>query len=312
MKTISIKLNQKEIKELETKTRLWKKRTDIQYTLFQVKNEDVTITVYSSGKAVFSGEDLTLYVDQKYLSDPNKGTSISKNKINENNNNNNSNNNLSTSIKGQSMSGSDEVGTGDYFGPVVVCAAIVNEADLKNIPVELIADTKELKDDLVRTLGPILKKELKHSLLILDNRKYNKVQEHNNMNAIKAKLHNQAFLHLEAKYVLPKYNIIDQFCTPKLYYRYLKDEEKQFKDLYFETKAENKFIAVACAAIIARYAFLDYFDQLSEKYDFVFPKGAGKSVDIKGKEFVKLHGKDALRDVAKLNFINTQRIINQD
>ncbi len=302
MKTISIKLNQQEIKELESKTRSWRKRTDIQYTLFQVKNEDVTITVYSSGKVVFSGEDLTLYVDSKHLTnneskiDKKEGTPLT----------------LSGSIKGLSMSGSDEVGTGDYFGPVVVCAAIVNKEDLKNIPVELIADTKQLKDELIRTLGPILKKELKHSLLILDNRKYNKVQEHNNMNAIKAKLHNQAFLHLEAKYDLPEYNIIDQFCTPELYYRYLKDEEKQFKDLRFETKAENKFIAVACAAIIARYAFLDYFDQLSEKYDFMFPKGAGKSVDIKGNEFVKIHGESALRDVAKLHFINTQRILNQD
>ena len=305
MKTISIKLNQKEIKDLETKTRNWKKRTDIQYTLFQVKNEDVTITVYSSGKAVFSGEDLTLYVNPKHLTE-NESNDKKSNKMS-----NKNTNNLSVSIKGLSMSGSDEVGTGDYFGPVVVCAAIVNEEDLKKIPVELIADTKELKDELVRTLGPILKKELKHSLLILDNRKYNKVQEHNNMNAIKAKLHNQAFLHLEAKYDLPEYNIIDQFCTPELYYRYLKDEEKQFKDLRFETKAENKFIAVACAAIIARYAFLDYFDQLSEKYDFMFPKGAGKSVDIKGKEFVKIHGESALRDVAKLHFINTQRILNQ-
>ena len=87
---------------------------------------------------------------------------------------------------------------------------------------------------------------------------------------------------------------------------------EDIKNLNFETKAENKFIAVACAAIIARYAFLDYFDQLSEKYDFMFPKGAGKSVDIKGKEFVKIHGGSALRDVAKLHFINTQRILNQD
>ncbi len=288
METKVIKMNQNEINNLRKKYQYCEINTHIQHTQFQIKGSDFTITVYNSGKVVFQAEDLSMHIKHD-----------SPEKID-----------IPSDIR--EMSGSDEVGTGDYFGPVTVCAVYLTEDDYDKIPLDKIQDTKQMNDDLVMEVAPILIKQVKHSLLILNNRKYNEVQKTNNLNAIKAKLHNQAFVHLRNKYGLPKINIIDQFAPKDLYYRYLKGEKDIVDNLVFETKAENKFVAVACGAIIARYAFLQTYEKMNQKYDFEFPKGSGSLVDIKGKEFVERYGKDELINVAKVHFKNTEKILMHD
>lgn len=279
MKTEVKEMNLEEISELKNKYKHCKFRYDLPHTHFQIKGSDFTITAYKSGKVVFQAKDLSMHQSNTKPKDL------------------------------VEMSGSDEVGTGDYFGPVTVCAVIIEKDDYAKIPVNDIIDTKEMTDEKVLEIAPILIDKLKHSLLILDNTKYNEVQKTNNLNAIKAKLHNQAFLHLKKKYGLPKHNILDQFVARDTYYRYLKDEPEIVYELEFETKAENKFIAVACGAIIARYAFLKTLDKMSEDYDFIFPKGAGKVVDEAGLKFVKKHGVVELNHVAKYHFKNTEKIL---
>lgn len=292
MNILSITLSDKQIKDLEYKYRSYSKRTDIQHTLFQVKGDDVTITVYKSGKAVFSGEGAEFHAS--FYGDVNTKSKVPS---------------LVPSTK--TMAGSDEVGTGDYFGPVVVCAAILREEDYQYLPLETIRDTKQLSDDVIRSIAPTLRKHLDYSLLILDNKKYNTVHRTNNMNAIKAKLHNQAFVNLRKKYTMPDLCIIDQFLAAPGYYKHLAQEPEVFRGLTFETKAENKFLAVACAAIIARDAFLDVFDKMADHYGMTFPKGAGTKVDAFALEFVDAFGSEALYEVAKVHFVNTERIIGR-
>jgi len=263
-------------------------RYDIQYTLFQVKDDGVTITAYQSGKVVFAGKNASMHA-AKYgvKTDPIKPT-------------------LATFP----MSGSDEVGTGDYFGPVTVCACYVTKENLKEIPVDLITDSKAMTDDLIIEIAPLLMQKLEHSLLILDNYKYNEIQKTNNLNEIKAKLHNQAFINLNNKVDLSaSTNIIDQFVNEKNYFEYIKNEPAIFKALRFETKAEHQFIAVACGAIIARYAFLYSFMDLEKKYNFQFPKGSGKQVNVAAKKFIDLYGKDELVHVAKIHFKITDTLL---
>lgn len=301
MKTISLTLTPQEIAVLNNKTRTWQRRTDIQYSQFQVKNSEVTITVYTSNKVVFAGENADFYA-----------ASFSKQEIPEakgKSTNSKKNSNLSQELLGKAQAGSDEVGTGDYFGPVVVCAAIVDEEDYQHLPIDAIMDTKQMNDAIIRKLGPILMKQLKHSVLILDNAKYNVVHRTQNLNVIKTKLHNQAFVHLRNRYTMPKHVIIDQFLVEKSYYNHLRNEPDVFRGLIFETKAENQFISVACGAIIARYSFLDYFDKMEAKYDMTFPKGGGKQVTPAILEFVERYGEKELYNVAKVHFVNTENTI---
>jgi ribonuclease HIII len=67
-------------------------------------------------------------------------------------------------------------------------------------------------------------------------------------------------------------------------------------------------IAVAAASIIARGIFLEEFDKMGKKYNFDFPKGASNVIDS-GLSFIEKYSKEELRNVAKVGFKTTQRIL---
>ena len=127
---------------------------------------------------------------------------------------------------------------------------------------------------------------------------------------IKSKLHNQAYVNLTNKgFSLPDFKVVDQFVREKTYYGYVQYEPVVIRGLHFETKAENRYIAVATASILARYAFLKHWDGMEEQFDFSFPKGAGANVDKAAELFVRQYGMAALRKVAKLHFKNTKKLV---
>lgn len=275
-----------QIKELEKKLVRFEKRKTPPYAYYQYKSSECVITAYTSGKVVFQGEGARSYADI---------TSACDDKI----------------AEYFPQAGSDEVGTGDYFGPVVVCACLVNPADASFLQELHVTDSKAMKDEVIRQIGPSLCKRLTHSILILNNADYNRVHESDNMVSIKCKLHNQAYVHLKRKANgLPASIIIDQFVQEKSYYRYLSGQPEIIHGIHFETKAEGKYLAVAAASVIARYAFLHACDKMQQDYDFVFPKGAGKQVDAAIIRFVEQFGKEELPKVAKLHFANTKKALS--
>lgn len=252
------------------------------YSEYQCKLENCTITSYLSGKVVFQGKDAEIYASPFYAS-------------------------ADSSIK--THAGSDEVGTGDYFGPVCVCACIVKEEQINWLKSLQIKDSKQLTDSDMLKIAPLLMEKLEYSLLILDNEKYNRIHQTNNLNMIKAKLHNQAYINLIKKgAILPELIVIDQFTPKTSYFRYLADEKTVIRNLHFETKAENKYLAVACASIIARYGFLKTWEALEKHYDMTFSKGASDKADHDAALFVQKYGWDKLNTVAKLHFKNTENV----
>lgn len=254
------------------------------YALYQIKTTDLTITAYESGKVVIQGAG----IEDKPL--------VAKPKVKQ----------------VYPQAGSDEVGTGDFFGPVVVCATCISSTHLDLMKALKIQDSKQLNDSQITQIAQTLIKEIPYVLLILDNQKYNEVHPTNNMNAIKAKLHNSALRQLLVKLPFkPEQIIIDQFTPEKTYYRYLSEEENVIKGITFQTKAENAYYAVACASIIARYAFVESMNRLSKAYKCEFPKGAGVNVDTFGKNFIARYGVETLNQVSKTHFSNYQRIIKK-
>ena len=131
------------------------------------------------------------------------------------------------------------------------------------------------------------------------------------MNKIKAILHNKVLYQLVSE-EKPKYDyiIVDEFAREARYYEYLRDQSFIQKDITFLTKAEDKNNAVACASIISRYLFLKEFDKLSDSLHIPLPKGAGSDVDKIGEEIVEKYGEGKLKEVSKLNFKNTDRILH--
>ena len=206
--------------------------------------------------------------------------------------------------------GSDEVGTGDYFGPIVVTASYVKREDISYLKELGCTDSKKLTDKKILEIAPLIAKKIKYKSLILSNSDYNKYHSKYNMNKVKAILHNKVLLDIMKDKPIVDYIIIDEFAKQFVYYNYLKDAKEVQKGITFITKAESKNMAVACSSIICRYLFLKEYDKLNKKYNTILPKGAGSNVDTIGKELVQKYGKDILNDIAKLSFKNTEKIIN--
>ncbi|MFV0381675.1 MAG: ribonuclease HIII [Breznakia sp.] len=256
------------------------------YALFQIKMSDCSITAYASLKVLFQGEGAAFYASIQ------KEAQVRP-----------------TPIAQYPQAGSDEVGTGDYFGPVVVCATYIEEKNLSFLRELHIQDSKQICDNDILRIAPQLINTIPYSILILQNEKYNQIHPTNNMNQIKAKLHNQSFLNLQTKYKLQLDTIyVDQFTSPSSYFKYLQNEKKVIRNIHFETKAEDKYSSVACASIIARYHFLQTLDKMEQHFGFTFPKGAGKNVDIAAKIFFDTFGETALKKVCKLHFANTHKM----
>ncbi len=257
------------------------------YAKWQLKCENCVITCYNSGKTVFQGKDAEVYASAFQQAKPTS---------------------TQTTSPAYPQAGSDEVGTGDYFGPVCVAATIVDEEGKQKLLQLGVRDSKKLSDEDIRRIAPSILQSIPYSQLILSAEKYNVVHETNNMNQIKAKLHNQAYVNLDKKYGLPAFKIVDQFTPETSYYRYLKSESNVVRGIHFETKAEDKYLAVGAASILARYAFLTCWDEMETKYGMHLEKGAGSAVDRCAREFVKKFGRDELQHIAKMHFKNTERI----
>ena len=209
--------------------------------------------------------------------------------------------------------GSDEVGVGDFLGPIIVVAAFVSERDIKKL-IELgIHDSKKMTDKKILEVGPEIVKQFKFSKLTLPNEKYNEMLDKGeNLNSMKAKMHNRALLNMHKEYIDVLNIFVDQFVAEKTYYKYLNDaNEEQVKDITFRTKGESYFPCVALASVIARYSYLKEMKKLSEKYGMDFPFGASKKVTEFAKRFLDKYGEEELYKVAKKNFANYSEVINK-
>ncbi len=209
--------------------------------------------------------------------------------------------------------GSDEVGVGDFLGPMIVVAAFVSERDIKKL-IELgIHDSKKMTDKRILEVGPEIVEQFKFSKLTLSNEKYNEMLDKGeNLNSMKAKMHNRALLNMHKEYIDVLNIFVDQFVAEKTYYKYLNDaNEEQVKDITFRTKGESYFPCVALASVIARYSYLKEMERLSEKYGMDFPFGASKKVTEFAKRFLEKYGEEELYKVAKKNFANYSEVVNK-
>ena len=209
--------------------------------------------------------------------------------------------------------GSDEVGVGDFLGPMIVVAAFVSERDINKLISLGVHDSKKMTDKKILEVGPEIVKQFKFSKLTLSNEKYNEMLDKGeNLNSMKAKMHNRALLNMHKEYIDVLNIFVDQFVAEKTYYKYLNDaNEEQVKDIAFKTKGESYFPCVALASVIARYSYLKEMERLSEKYKMNFPFGASKKVTAFAKEFLAKYGEQELYKVAKKNFANYNEVLEK-
>lgn len=304
--TISFKVsNETKEKLVEFYEDLKREKTPA-YAVFQAQDGDTVVTLYESGKIVFQGRDADLASDFWIASE----RLVNKN-VNVNNSDEKSKDKkeivIDPKIYNSTSIGSDEVGTGDYFGPIVVTGAYVKKEDIPFLQSLGVTDSKKLTDEKILNIVPELIKRIPYTTFILSNKEYNQKFEGMNMNKIKAILHNKVLVDLTSKYSYD-YVVVDEFAKPYVYYNYLKEVPNVCRNITFMTKGETKSLSVACASVISRYVFIKEFSKLSKSLNMLLPKGASTTVDDAAVKIVKEYGFDKLSEVAKLNFKNTEKI----
>jgi len=282
-----------------------KKEKTPPYAVFQAQEADTTITLYESGKIMFQGVsadiDANIWIDlERRLNNRIINIDGTETKAKEKTNDN----------FDMSTIGSDEVGTGDFFGPIVVTATFVSTKDFEFLQNLGVRDSKKLTDEKILQIAPEIMKRIPYVTTILDNKTYNEKHSNNcNMNKLKAILHNKALLELKNKnnWSFAKI-VVDEFCSKDKFYEYIKDVPEKVMHITFMTKAEDKVLSVACASIISRYIFLRKMDELSDSVHIPLPKGAGANVDNVAKDIKDEFGEDKLYELAKMNFSNANRL----
>lgn len=207
--------------------------------------------------------------------------------------------------------GCDETGSSDFFGPLCVVACYIDERDYDWLMSLNIRDPKLMTPQEVIDIAREIKDRLVYSLLILDNSHYNQMAAagHNLAN-IKAKLYNQAVTNVMQKVAMKiDKKVVNQFVSPKTYYNYLKNEVIVVKDLSFEQKGEEQYLAIMCSSILSKYAFYQYFNNMSRSLKMKLPRGNTSSVvDHVAITIAQKYGKKMLLKVTKTNMTNYKRI----
>mgnify|MGYP002529676213 FL=1 len=278
------------------------------YAVFQADTGDTIVTLYESGKAMFQGvsadiesgmwESIRKDKDNiDYFMDT-KDTKIKKEE--------------QVDIPSDIASvGSDEVGTGDYYGPIVVTASFVSKDNIPFLTELGVRDSKKLSDEQILKIVPKIIKKIPYKTIMLSNKEYNdNYGKDMNMNKIKAVLHNKVLTEM-VKDNDYDYIVVDQFEPEKSYYNHLSDVPNPLKGITFITKAEDKCLSVAVSSLISRYIFIKEMDKLGDKYGIFLPKGANYYVEDVGIKLVNKYGEKILHDIAKLNFSNTDRILKE-
>jgi len=271
--------------------------------IFAAKLPDTAITMYKSGKLMFQGGGAEREASRWgniEVTNPQKSSPIgAKGDV------------LPEGFATMSVLGSDETGTGDYFGPITVAAVYVPSSKIALINELGVKDSKMLTDDYMRKIAPDLRAACVHSVLVLRNEKYNELQARGySQGKMKAMMHNRALKNALSKMApeKPEHLLIDQFAERGVYYNYLKNEREIVRDdVLFSTKAEQLHVSVATASILARAAFLKEMDRLSEIAGIELLKGASAKVDALAARIWRQQGEEFLKSITKWHFANTEK-----
>ena len=305
--TITVKITEETKKAMDEFYKDLVRPKTPQYALFQADDGDTVVTLYESGKAVFQGKDADLA--SQYWIETEKINAGTVHYTNSDEKGKKEKKEIKKDMKlyNATTIGSDEVGTGDYFGPIVVTASYVDKEHMSLLNSLGVRDSKKITDDKIMKIAPQIIREVPHVTYILDNKTYN--QNNHNMNKVKAILHNKVLCELAKKPNLRyDYIVVDQFCTPRNYFTYISGAKEKITKITFTTKAEDKCLSVAASSIISRYIFIKEFSKLGDTVNTFLKKGAGHEVDEIGAKIVQKYGFNKLEDIAKLNFKNTDKI----
>jgi ribonuclease HIII len=274
------------------------KPTVVPHTRIAVEGEQCRINLYTSGKLLVQGkgaaEFVQFYLEPNVLMEARLGYE-----------------NILNPERLQPHIGIDESGKGDFFGPMVIAGAYVDETLFGQLEKLGVKDSKSITSDkkalnMGRDIIKLLGK--RYSLVRIGPGSYNRMYaKMKNVNQMLAWGHAQAIENLlEIVPDCPR-AISDKFGREDQIIRKLKERGRKIKLEQYH-KAESD-MAVAAASIIARAAFLDALQKLEAKYGVAMLKGASARVRESAEELVQKHGPKVLLETSKCHFRTTDQVL---
>lgn len=271
-----------------------------QYCVFTAKCSKFKALFYQSGKLVIQGSCVDDVVQALLKEFKIQNVNLNCNSVSNNEKNKKTSDKTTSNHNYSAYIGVDESGKGDFFGPLVIAGVCVNE-DNKQLFIDMgIKDSKKINDKTIKKMSLEIQKRSVWSTVMITPTKYNELySKFKNLNKLLAWGHARVIENILNKYPC-EYALSDKFADESLIKNALM---KNGKNIILEQriKAESD-IAVACASVLARNAFVEKIESLSSYYGINFPKGASKLTIEAGREFIKKYSKDELKNVAKIHF----------
>jgi ribonuclease HIII len=272
---------------------------DLPYAHFAAEHrgEKVNVAMYTSGKFVVQGKGTTdfvqFYLEPQLLGEAKLGYE-----------------HILDPTMLEPRIGVDESGKGDFFGPLVIAGAFLNEAAAYNMMEIGVRDSKMIKSDarIAEMAKEIrLTEGCVTDVVAIGPEKYNQLHaQTRNVNNILGWGHARVIENLLGRVDSPK-AISDQFGNKRIIEKALMERGRKI-ELVQRHKAESD-LAVAAASIIARNEFVMRLRRLGKEYGVELPKGASTAVEQAAAELIAKHGRDALGKVAKMHFRTSQKVL---
>jgi ribonuclease HIII len=269
---------------------------DVPYARFAAESDKTNLVFYQSGKLVVQGKGTQEFVEFVLEPEILKEARLGYETV------------LNPDLLLPRL-GVDESGKGDFFGPLCIAGAYVNESVAKAWADVGIRDSKNISSDKrIRDLAELIRKTpgCVTTVVPIGNEAYNRLYaKMNGVNSILAWGHARVIenLMLQRHRMTPPpvRAISDQFASNKETVAKALMSLGREIELVQKHRAEED-LAVAAASILARDEFVSRLGALEKQFGASFPKGASAAVDEAAKEFVAKHGPESLAKVAKTHF----------
>jgi ribonuclease HIII len=205
--------------------------------------------------------------------------------------------------------GVDESGKGDFFGPLCIAGAYVNENVVKAWQDAGVRDSKNVSSD--RKISELAERIRKTpgcvvNTVTIGNEAYNRLYaKMKSVNAILAWGHARVIENLMGQRYqmnpVPVKAISDQFASKKEVVAKALLALGREIELVQRHRAEED-LAVAAASILARDGFVKGLAKLEKQFELELPKGASSAVDEAARKFVAERGVENLPKIAKVHF----------
>ena len=248
------------------------------YELLRVKDQNINLILYNTGKLVFNENPETLDI-------------------------------LNSILERQTgydyFLGSDETGKGEWYGPLVVVVTALKPEEIIKLRLMGVKDSKTIKTaKIIEIARQILETEITYNSIILNPQTFNKLctefkMEGKNLNDLMAWAHSRVIGDILKRIEFNQAKIvIDRFDREKTEKRLKKLEDSRINVIQ-KTKGESE-IPVAAASIIAKYLFEMEVDKLNRRYELKLKNSSPEEINP-----------EILQDVAKEHFKNVKNYLKK-